>query len=74
MDLDPSSAKFVVAKNPMNYRLAYGSVAKAVYILDTPGPTPATVRNVCYRKLERPYFPLDEWIPAMTPRVLHRGV
>ena len=47
MDLDPSSAKFVVAKNPMNYRLAYGSVAKAVYILDTPGPTPATVRNVC---------------------------
>ena len=70
MELDPSAAKFVVAKNPMNYRMAYGPVAKAVYILDTPGPTPATVRNVRYRKLERPYFPVDEWIPGIAPEVL----
>ncbi|MDP6776110.1 MAG: M81 family metallopeptidase [Candidatus Latescibacteria bacterium] len=70
MGLDPSRAKFVVAKNPMNYRLAYGAIAKAAYILDTPGPTPATVRNVSYRSLERPYFPLDEQIPGMSPVVL----
>jgi microcystin degradation protein MlrC len=70
MGLDPSRAKFVVAKNPMNYRLAYGAIAKAVYVLDTPGPTPATVRNVCYRKLQRPYFPLDEQISGMTPTIL----
>ena len=70
MGLDASSAKFVVAKNPMNHRLAYGPIAKAVYVLDTPGPTPATVRNVRYRKLKRPYFPLDEQIPGMTPTIL----
>ena len=54
--LDPAAAKFVVAKNPMNYQLAYGSIAKATYILDTPGPTPATLRNRTYDKLKRPYF------------------
>ena len=68
--LDPTTAKFVVAKNPMNYRMAYGDFAPAVYILATPGPTPATVRYVHFENLARPYFPLDEEIPGLEPVIL----
>ncbi|MDA1138000.1 MAG: M81 family metallopeptidase [Planctomycetota bacterium] len=62
--LDPLNAKFIIAKNPMNYRYAYGNFAKAIYILNTPGPTPATLRHVEFRRLQRPYFPRDEDIPG----------
>ena len=70
LNLDPSATKFVVAKNPMNYRIAYGEIAKEVFVLKTPGPTPPTVRDVKFRKLKRPYFPLDEEIPGLTPVIL----
>ncbi|MEO2036384.1 MAG: M81 family metallopeptidase [Planctomycetaceae bacterium] len=70
VNLDPASAKFIVAKNPMNYRLAYGNIAKAMMILDTPGPTPPTLRHVRFRKLARPYFPADVEIPGLKPAIL----
>jgi len=70
MELHPSEAKFIVAKNPMNYRQAYGAIAKAIFVLDTPGPTPPTVRHVQYKNVRRPYFPLDEEIPGLTPTIL----
>ena len=54
----------------MNYRMAYGAFAKAAFILDTPGPTPPTIRHVRYRHLQRPYFPLDEDIPGLAPVIL----
>jgi len=68
--LDPSKAKFIVAKNPMNYRLAYGAIAKAMIVLDTPGPTPATLKHVRFKKLHRPYFPADVDIPGLQPTML----
>ncbi|MDB5339313.1 MAG: hypothetical protein JWN70_4932 [Planctomycetaceae bacterium] len=67
--LSAREAKFVVVKNPMNYRMAYGEFAKAVFVLDTPGPTPATLRNLQFRKLQRPYFPLDADLPGMGLKV-----
>lgn len=70
VDLDPATAKFIVAKNPMNYHLAYSPIAAATYILDTPGPTPATVRNVSFRNLQRPWFPADPDIPNLRPTLL----
>ena len=68
--IDPLAAKFVVVKNPMNFRNVYADAASAVFILDTPGPTPASVRNVAFRKLQRPYFPVDIDIPDLQPTVL----
>ena len=68
--LDPSTAKFIVVKNPMNYQFAYGDIAKSVFILDTPGPTPATCRHLNYRNLQRPYFPVDKHIPNLRPTML----
>lgn len=60
LGMDPASAKFVVVKNPMNYHNAYDAIAKAVYILDTPGPTPPTLRHHPFGRFERPYYPVDE--------------
>ena len=68
--LDPARPKFIVAKNPMNYRLAYGAIARAVFVLDTPGPTPATLKHVQFDKLQRPYFPADPEVPGLQPTIL----
>ena len=70
MEMQPPDAKFIVVKNPMNYRLAYGEIAKAAFILDTPGATPVTCRHLPYKYLKRPYFPLDTEIPGLTPTIL----
>src|SRR5207237_6949201 len=70
MDLEAHTAKFVIVKNPMNYRLGYGSIFKDAFILDTPGPTPATVRRLAYKSMRRPYFPADNEIPGCSPRVI----
>lgn len=68
--LAPSEAKFVVVKNPMNYQIAYRDIAQATYILDTPGPTPATIRNSRHHRLPRPCFPLDPDVQSYTPLLL----
>ena len=67
---NPAAAKFIVAKNPMNYHLAYSPLAAATYILDTPGPTPATERGAPFRNLQRPWFPADPDIPNLRPTLL----
>ena len=69
LDVDTDEAKFVVAKNPMNYGMTFPKAA-ATYVLDTPGPTPATLRHVPFTKLQRPYFPLDEDIPNLQPTII----
>ena len=69
-DLNPVDAKFIVVKNPMNYRVAYGDVARQVIILDTPGPTPPTLKHVRYKKINGPYFPANAEIPGLQPTLL----
>jgi microcystin degradation protein MlrC len=69
LGMDARTAKFVVAKNPMNYGMAYGEFSKAAFVLDTPGPTPATLRGKSFRNVRRPYFPADPDIPGLMPTV-----
>lgn len=69
LGMDARTARFVVVKNPMNYRMAFAPIAKACFLLDTPGPTPPTLKNVRYRNVQRPYFPADDlqdWKPIAT--------
>jgi microcystin degradation protein MlrC len=68
--MDPASARFVVVKNPMNYRVGYAGRFRAAYVLDTPGATPASIRHVNFSRLKRPYFPVDEDIPGLQPTIL----
>ena len=70
LGMEARMAKFVVVKNPMNYSMAYGDIAQGEFILDTPGPTPATLRNIHFRNVRRPYFPADEEIPGLQPIIL----
>ena len=72
LGLDARQAKFVVVKNPMNYRMGYAGVSVAAMILDTPGPTPAILHHVNYRRLQRPYYPADTNIPDFSPTILLR--
>jgi len=68
--LDPTTAQFVVAKNPVNHVSAYGGIAADIIIVDTAGPTPATCRHLAYRRVRRPFFPLDEQDPGHEPQIL----
>ena len=72
LQMNPSAAKFIVVKNPMNYRNTYLKAAKRVFILDTPGPTPAILDHMQFLRLKRPYFPADRDIPNLTPTILSR--
>jgi microcystin degradation protein MlrC len=68
--MDARQAKFIVAKNPMNHRLGYAGFYKERFILDTPGPTPATLKHIHYRRLQRPFFPFDRDIPGLNPVIM----
>ena len=70
MGMDPGGARFLVVKNPMNYRVGYAGRFCAAYVLDTPGATPASLRHVKFSRLQRPYFPADEDIPGLEPVIL----
>jgi microcystin degradation protein MlrC len=74
MQMNVRDAKFIVVKNPINYRVGYADVSKAAFILDTPGPTPATLRSANHQNVARPYFPLDEEIPNLQPQILKRDI
>jgi microcystin degradation protein MlrC len=58
--LDAASAKWVEAKNMMNYRKAYGAIMCGVFVLDAPGPTPPDMRALPFTRAERPWYPLDD--------------
>ena len=69
MGMDASAAKFIVVKNPMNYRVGYGDRYKEAFVLDTPGPTTAVLSSIDLPNWQRPYFPKDRDIPDLTPTV-----
>ena len=71
--LDTDGAKFVVVKNPMNYRIAHPG-ARAAIVVDSPGPTPASCRALPYARMARPFFPLDDDIDGLQPEVFVSGV
>jgi microcystin degradation protein MlrC len=57
--VDPRHCKFVVVKNPMNYKAAY-EYARAAMLLDTPGPTSCNLAALPWQHMSRPRFPLDD--------------
>ena len=69
LGMDAGRAKFVVVKNPMNYRVGYAGRSKGEIVLDTPGPTTAILSNIEYQRLQRPYFPADRGAEGAQPVV-----
>jgi microcystin degradation protein MlrC len=67
--IDPAQYEFIGVKNPMNYRFAYRQIMRASYVVDTPGPTPAHVLHLPFKKMQRPFYPFDQEIPGIEPHV-----
>jgi len=60
--IDVTRMKYIIAKNPMNYRMAFGHCCDHFIVLDTKGPTPATCKDLPYSHSHRPAFPWDDEI------------
>jgi microcystin degradation protein MlrC len=54
-DLKLDQYKFLVVKNPMNYKNTFSHI-KNIYVLDTAGPTPPTCKHLKFKKMFT-YFP-----------------
>ena len=61
--IEPLYCKIVVVKSPNGFRAAYGPIAKAIFIVDTPGVSTANLRTLPFRRVPRPIYPLDPEAP-----------
>ncbi|MGE4252840.1 MAG: M81 family metallopeptidase [Parvibaculaceae bacterium] len=57
--IEPGEQRVLVVKSAIAWRAAYGSVARTVVTVDTPGICSSNVARFAYRKIPRPMFPLD---------------
>jgi microcystin degradation protein MlrC len=58
--LEPRDAKVVVVKSPLQFRDGYGAMAKACWVVDTPGPSTARLERLAWHNRSRPLFPFDD--------------
>jgi microcystin degradation protein MlrC len=64
--LEPAEARIVVVKSPLQFRDGYGEIAKALWVVDTPGPSTANLARLTWTRRSRPLFPFeDEFEPAI---------
>jgi microcystin degradation protein MlrC len=62
--IEPLDMKIVAVKSPNGFRAAYGPIAKAMIMVDTPGVSTANLRTIPYRRVPRPIYPLN---PGVRP-------
>ncbi len=72
MGLDPRQAKFVCVKNMMNFRVGYGGIMKGFFVVAVPGPTPADMGMLPFRRIRRPVYPLDAMPETVEPEMTVR--
>jgi len=61
--IEPLYCKIVVVKSPNGFRAAYEPIAKAIFIVDTPGVSTANLRALPFRRVPLPIYPLDPETP-----------
>jgi microcystin degradation protein MlrC len=57
--IDPEHCQIVVVKSPNGFRAAYEPLAKAIFLVDTPGVSTANLKTLPFRRVPRPIYPLD---------------
>ncbi len=60
LGIEPSEARIIVVKSAIAWRAAFGSMAKEVIDVDTPGLCSIHLERFPYRKIRRAIFPLDK--------------
>lgn len=58
--LEPRDAKIVVVKSPLQFRDGYGPIARACWVVDTPGPSTARLERLEWHHRSKPLFPFDD--------------
>lgn len=61
--IDPVYCKIVVVKSPNGFRAAYEPIAKAIFVVDTPGVSTANLSMLKWKRIDRPIYPLDRDTP-----------
>jgi microcystin degradation protein MlrC len=61
--IDPLYCKIVVVKSPNGFRAAYAPVARAMFVVDTPGVSTANLQTLPFKRIPRPIYPLDRDTP-----------
>ena len=59
LGLDLKDASIVFVKSPSHFRVAYERYADQILMADTPGATRCNIKNVEYKNVNRPIYPLD---------------
>ena len=57
--IEPQRLKIVVVKSPNGFRAEYAPIARKILLVDTPGISSANLRQLRYRRVPRPIWPLD---------------
>lgn len=58
-NIEPADFDVIVVKAAVAHRRAYDRISNRSLTVDTPGPCSSNIRQLPYRKLLRPIFPLD---------------
>jgi len=57
--IEPLRMKIVAVKSPNGFRAPYQSIAKKIFLVDTPGISTPKLKTLPYRRVPRPIYPLD---------------
>jgi microcystin degradation protein MlrC len=68
MGLEPASADIVMVKSANQFRADYEAISKRIYILDTPGSSPADIKMLTYLHIEKPFYPFDDHFEWKNPK------
>jgi len=62
--IEPLYCQIVVVKSPNGFRAAYEPLAAAIFVVDTPGVSSANLRQLPFKRVSRPLYPLDPDTPT----------
>jgi len=60
MGLEPLDHELVLVKSANQFRAEYEKLSQHIYILDTPGCSPARLSTLPFSKITQPYYPFDD--------------
>jgi microcystin degradation protein MlrC len=66
--IEPCALKLIVVKSTNHFMATFGPIAKKVIYVESGGPLNRDYRNVPYRRVSRPIWPLDE---MTTPQLIY---